>query len=162
MASVTLSPQIRELLARLAGHPHGLGFLHLGELECISVTLEVHPRYIVAARELLGSPQGRAEIIAEFGRARRQVASQVAMSSPSERRERRDPPPPSIHGPEELIEAAKRCPLGLPFLLDAPFETVSITFQVCPHVVFAARELVAKTRRPPESNHEGKRWGPTS
>ncbi|MEZ4648270.1 MAG: hypothetical protein R3E97_05675 [Candidatus Eisenbacteria bacterium] len=67
----------------------------------------------------------------------------------------------AIHCPEELIEAAKRHPLGLSFLLDAPFETVSVTFQVCPNVVFAARELLQKAGRPKEGDLAGKNRGST-
>ena len=219
MASMPLSPQLRELLARLASHPHGLGFLHLGELECISVTLEVHPRYVIEARDLLATERGRVAIIAEYRRARTRIAARGPLRSPDPSRSpcmqpgtaaatgtvqvfpkaasgqaatvrsgpqsegtRLDGPhsggahsdgprlegpvphsklPTSRRGPEELIEAAKRHPLGIPFLLDAPFETVSITFQVCPHVVFAARELIRRIACAESDVRVGKSRGPT-
>ena len=214
MASMPLSPQLRELLARLASHPHGLGFLHLGELECISVTLEVHPRYVIEARDLLATERGRVAIIAEYRRARTRIAARGPLRSrdpssspcaqptmgamagavdasgqgatvkhgPQSDGPQSDGPrlersgldrsglegpvphsklPTSRRGPEELIEAAKRHPLGIPFLLDAPFETVSITFQVCPHVVFAARELIRRIACAESDVRVGKSRGPT-
>jgi hypothetical protein len=44
--------------------------------------------------------------------------------------------------PAELIDEAGDHPLGLDFLLQAPPETVAVTFQVHPFVVFRARVLL--------------------
>ena len=150
--AASLSPQLRELCSRVAAHPLGLGFLHRAALECVSVTLQVHPRLVVRARELLETEAGRAQIIEEVRLAKTRLDSQGdAGQEPPVPARVEDPP----DGPEELIEAAKRHPLGLPFLLQASFETVAITFHVHPGVVFRARELLTRN----EASHDSRPRG---
>ncbi len=144
-----LPSELRDLIARVAVHPHGLGFLHQGYLDNVAVTLGVHPFAIEAAREYMATPEGRAVLIDEVRRARERVtAAEVSAGGPP------IAPHPAgsasagtdsgkAMGPEDLITEARHHPLGLRFLIDAPPETVAVTFGVHPFIVFRARGLLS-------------------
>lgn len=134
------SPEMRELIQKLASWPHGLGFLHLADVETIATTLHVHPFVVVEARKILDTSQGRAELIDAVHRVRETVKPTL---NPKPVR----PCPPSapvIHCEKELIEAARDHPYGIVFLTHGHPEAVAVTFCVHPDLVFAARELLQK------------------
>ena len=65
------------------------------------------------------------------------------VAAPSADRRRVGAHPTQAIGPEELIVEARNHPLGLRFLVDAPPETVAVTFAVHPFIVFRARGLLS-------------------
>jgi hypothetical protein len=127
---------MRELITKLATWPHGLGFLHLADVESVSATLHVHPFTVVAAREALETPEGRAHLIEEVRRERARVAANPPPRPP---REGTSPCRP-IETEEELVEAAGKHPLGLAFFQDGDPEAVAVIFGVHPDLVFRARQ----------------------
>lgn len=139
------SPDMRALVEKLATWPHGLGFLHLADLETLSVELHVHPDLLVAARDALETQEGRARLIEEVRRARA-----AAGGAPCESWEPPPagavPPRPAVLSPGELIDAADGDSLGREFLEEGHPESVAVHFHVHPRVVFAARELLAAAR----------------
>ena len=140
------SPEMRELINKVAAWPHGLGFLHLADVETIASTLQVHPFTVVAAREALEVPESRAYLIDEVRRAREEG---TAIPTPMLCPPAEVPPPACVDmTPESLIEAACEHPLGCAFLKHGHPEAVAVTFQVHPNLVFRARELLSK--REPE------------
>jgi hypothetical protein len=139
MGPAPLPPELSELAARLASEPHGLALLRGADLECVAVKLGVHPLAVLAAREQLATREGRIRLAEGIRQAR--------IRNREERRHRREVPQPPAppREPEGLIEAARRHRLGLPFLLDAPLETVAVTFRVHPRLVLQARTLLRQT-----------------
>ena len=75
MESSRLPSELRDLIDRIAAHPHGLGFLHHAYLDGVAVTLGTHPFVVEAARELLEIPAGRAMMIEEVKQARERLRS---------------------------------------------------------------------------------------
>lgn len=137
MSGIILSPELRELIGRVAEYPHGLGFLNQADLETVAVTLEVHPFVVAEARRLLATREGRAAVIAEVGRQR-------AAGPPSETTARAPATPARPMGVKELLRRAQGHPLGLSFVTGAPFETVAVTFRAHPFVVLQARTLLER------------------
>jgi hypothetical protein len=131
------SPEMRELITKLATWPHGLGFLHLADVESVAATLHVHPFTIVAAREALETPDGRAVLIEEVRRERSRLAANPPTRPPCEGK---SPPCRPIETEEELIEAARKHPLGVAFFQDGDPEAVAVIFGVHPDLVFRARQ----------------------
>jgi hypothetical protein len=134
-----MSPELRKLIARVATHPHGLGFLHQADLDTVAVTLRVHPFLVAEARGLLEDPEGRARLIEEVRAVR--ALGNVEAPEPSSADEVSDQEVPAPGTVRELVRAARRHPLGLRFLLFGPFETVAVTFRVHPRLIFRARKL---------------------
>lgn len=136
------SPEMQALVEKLATWPHGLGFLHLADLETLAVELKVHPFLLAAARDALETPEGRATLIEAVRRAREAagLAPSEPWMPPGDCGKPGRPPCPS---PEELIEAARRDPLGVAFLVEGHPESVAVHFHVHPRIVFTAREILA-------------------
>jgi hypothetical protein len=152
--AISMSPELRELIRRVALFQHGLGFLHQADVDCIAVTLGVHPFVVVEARRRLETPEGRALLIGALRLARGGAAG-AAPAVPRPPRERTIPPQGT--GIRALLRTADRHPLGLPFLMEAPFESVAVTFRVHPFVVLQARTLLARResrRRKPGTSQE--------
>jgi hypothetical protein len=141
---------MRELIEKLATWPHGLGFLHLAEVEAIATTLHVHPFVVVEARKILETPEGRAQLIEEVHHVR-EMKKPVLTPKPVRKC---GPSAPTLHTPEELIEAARNHPYGIVFLTHGHPEAVAVTFCVHPDLVFEARELLDK--QSPAGNRESK------
>ena len=163
----SISPDLRELIRRVARFQHGLGFLHQADVDCIAVTLGVHPFVVAEARRRLETPEGRALVIEALRLARADRSGATGDEEPrtggSPMREDRGTPwttekptrplerparptgkPPRPLGLRGLLRAARRHSLGLPFLMEAPFESVAVTFRVHPFVVLQARTLLAR------------------
>jgi hypothetical protein len=143
MGETPLSPEMQRLVDKVAAWPHGLGFLHQGDLECIAVSLGVHPFVVVEARSALETEEGRARLIREvrLARERRKTEGLPAWEeAPLPCPE----PPKKICDVEELIRAAAGHELGPRFLTNAPVETIAVTFEVHPRTVLRAREIVEK------------------
>jgi hypothetical protein len=133
---------MRELIARVASHPHGLGFLHLAPLDSIAITLGVDPYVAAQARALLDSHEGRDLLIAEVRKAR---AQGVERPGPIPH-----PAPPlqeNSEDVEDLIRRAQDHPLGLRFLMRAPVESVAVTLHAHAFQVLAARDLLHETQK---------------
>jgi hypothetical protein len=135
------TPQMRELVTKLATWPHGLGFLHLADAESVAATLHVHPFTVVAAREALETPEGRALLIEQVRRERARLAASPV--SGSSRGEGRKPPVRPIETEDELLRTARAHPLGFPFFRDGDPEAVAVVFGVHPDLVFRARRRAA-------------------
>jgi hypothetical protein len=131
-----LGPEIRDLLDRCTRLRRGLAFANRAPPELAAAALGVPPRVLDQARASLARPDERRLLVREYARA-------------LERRRREPPrsaarPEPPRRGPEDVIRDAERHPLGVQFLLCAPFETAAVTFGVHPDVVLAARQLLAR------------------
>jgi hypothetical protein len=139
-----LTAEVRGLVARSAGLRRGLAFVHRAPPECVASALGVTVRLVEYARACLERGPERVLLIQEYAgardRRRRQPPGSVAR------------PPPPRRGPDDLARDAERHPLGVQFLLCAPFETVAITFGVHPDVVLAARDLLAARGVRPEAS----------
>ena len=135
MSAPRVTPEILELLERSTAIPRGLAFVHCAPLDSVAVTLGVHPHVVEHACDCLDHAEARAMMIRFFARA-------------LERRRSRMPPAPPREeapaDPEQLIRTAEAHPLGLEFLLHAPFETAALMFGVHPFVVLGARERLAE------------------
>jgi hypothetical protein len=130
---------MRELIRRVASVPRGLAFLDVGQLECVAITFEVHPDVVEEARAYLATPAQRAALLAEV---RHLQAEHPEPWHP-------DRPPVPVPGPRTaaaLVRAAEHHEYGVRFLLESPPETVAVTFQVHPNLVFRARELFTRWR----------------
>jgi len=138
MALKPLTPELLDLMRKVAAYPHGLGFLREGDLRCVAVTLRVHPFVIDEARDCLQTPEGRALLVRELRRARSRIRREPPTTESLQAATDSKQPPADA---EELIRLARTHAYGLRFLLQAPFETVAITFGVHPSLVFEAREL---------------------
>jgi len=142
MGDVSLdSPGMRELIVKLAAWPHGLGFLHLSDVDTVAVTLHVDPFLVTAARDALEVPDRRARLIEAVHECRRHYHGHPP----------RIPCPPAhpeAHAAPgtltaaELIRAAREHPLGEEFLREGHPEAVAVTFRVHPCTVFEARQLL--------------------
>ncbi len=140
-----LSPEMQRLVDKVAAWPHGIGFLHQGDLECIAVSLDVHPFVVAEARVELDSEKGRARLIREvrLARERRNAEGLVEEEAPLPCPET----PRKICDVEELIRAVSSHELGPRFLTNAPLETIAVTFEVHPRTVLRAREILEKAPR---------------
>ncbi len=131
-----LAPEILDLLEKSAAVPHGLAFVHCAPPECVAAALGVHPDTVEATCECLDH-EPRGAVIREYTKA-------------VERRRTMPPPAPSApvlrtpRGPDDVIAAAERHVLGLPFLMGAPLETAAIMFAAHPDVVSEARERLTR------------------
>lgn len=134
---MAISDETRDLLERCATLPRGLAFAHLAPIEAAAAALGVHPAALERLRAALDVDEARRELVAAYARAARHAAA-LARAETS-RRERR-PAAPSPRGPDEVIRAAQRHPLGPAFLREGPLEVVAIAFAVHPDVVTEARE----------------------
>lgn len=151
MAERSLSVEMCDLVRRAAAHPHGLGFVHQADLDSVAVILGVHPFVVAEARSLLETPEGRAVLIEEFREARAHLEEEQGSEPAS--RSRTPEPPPAAKSVRALIREASVHPLGLSFLVEAPFETVALTLRAHPFVVVQARAVLdrrAKRRRNPD------------
>jgi hypothetical protein len=152
--------------------------MHSAYLDGVAVTLGTHPFVVEAARELLETPPGRAMMIEEVRRARERlrrtglapgeergtvdadVSTHPAEGDESLSRGGRTTqtipgPPVPPKDAEELIAEARASPFGIRFLLQAPPETVAITFGVHPFLVFRARGLIRTRKiRSPDADSE--------
>jgi hypothetical protein len=138
------SPEMRDLIERLAQWPHGLGFLHLADIDTVAINLHVHPFLVARARTALETPEGRDRLIDEVRKARARHGGDLPEPPPCPD----SPPcPPAPKTAEELIGVADRHPLGLPFLEEGHPEAVAVIFGVHPNVVFEARAVLARRRR---------------
>lgn len=152
MGESSLSPEMQRLIDKVAAWPHGLAFLHQGDLECIAVSLGVHPFVVVEARAELETSEGRARLIREVHDARKRVAAEGA---PAKEAPLPHPEPPrKISDVEELIRAAARHELGPRFLTNAPVETIAVTFEVHPRTVLRAREIVERSAGRPDGEEK--------
>ncbi|MBI5366655.1 MAG: hypothetical protein HZA54_06435 [Planctomycetes bacterium] len=151
--STPLPAELADLVERLAGQPHGLGFLHRGYLESVAVTLGVHPFVVDAARDYLETAAGRAELIEAVRHAteRRHAGRASAGSSPP-------PPPPPALAPaaaaalareaEELIErvrAGAPSPAGatgFARLTEGTLESAARDLRVHPYLILRARGML--------------------
>lgn len=131
-----LTPEIRELLDRCAGLRRGLALANRAPPELAAAALGVPARVVEAGRASLADPAERRVLLREYARARER-----RLRSPRRRAARPEPRP---RGPEEVIREAERHPLGLQFLLCAPFETAAVAFAVHPDVVLAARQALER------------------
>ena len=145
MGETPLSSEMQRLVDKVAAWPHGLGFLHQGDLECIAVSLGVHPFVVAEARADLDSEEGRARLIREVRIAREKRTADGLSEE--------DAPLPCPEAPrkisdvEELIRAVSSHELGPRFLMNAPVETIAVTFEVHPRTVLRAREILERTGR---------------
>ena len=135
MVSASMPAELVDLVARAARHPHGLGFLHQGYLECVAVTLGVHPFVVDAARAWLATPEGRAELIA----AVRDAQHAVPPCAPAQAA-----PDGSSAEVEALLQAARSRPRGDGLLAVGPALDVAAEFGVHPYLVFRARDEMAR------------------
>jgi len=147
-----LSPEMARLVTKVASWPHGLGFLSRGDLECVAVSLGLHPFVVAEAREALRDEAGRARLIREVRLERERLKA-----GGSEETEEETPPAArgqeKICEAEELIRVAWNHELGSEFLINAPVETVAVTFEVHPRTVLRAREILEESRkRSPEND----------
>jgi hypothetical protein len=133
----------RELIRRVAAHPHGLGFLHLADLESVAVTLRVDPFVVAGVRAELETPAGRSRLIEEVRLAR--LDRSGTHPDPANPAVPPQPRPPLTA--RELIRAAQVHPCGPSFLVDGYWEVVAVTFQVHPDLVFRARGIIARRER---------------
>ena len=140
----TVSAEMRDLILRVAARPRGLALLHLADLECAAIILGVHPRVIANARDLLETPSGRKWLIERVRSERVRL-----QSSPSPCPSRFRPRVPWVEhpGPDtaaELVREVTEHEYGPAFLLEAPPETVAITFHTHPEVVLRARRVLKR------------------
>jgi hypothetical protein len=135
-----LTPELRDLIHRVAAHPHGLGFLHRASLESVATTLCVDAHVADQARQWMETSEGRARLI----EALREARGETMPPPPPE-------PPEDLHLSrtiDELVERARGHPLGISFLMRAPLESVAVTLQAHPFLVLRAREqLHARARQ---------------
>ena len=131
------TPAVEDILDRAAGIPRGLAFLHLAPLESVAIALGSDARTVAEVRGLLDDPTTHALVIEAFKAA-------LARRPPGPPPEHHRAPPPPDMGPEDLVRAAEAHPLGLPFLMDGPLETVAVTFRVSPFVVLETRARLEK------------------
>lgn len=132
-----ITPAVEDVLDRAAGIPRGLAFLHLAPLESAAIALATDARAVAEVRALLDDPATHALVIGAFKAA-------LARRPPGPPPEHHRAPPPPDMGPEDLVRAAQSHPLGLPFLMDGPLESVAVTFRASPFVVLEARGLLEK------------------
>jgi hypothetical protein len=64
-----LSPEMRQLIERIATFPRGVAFLDTGALECVAITFGVCPDVISQARAYLASAPTRAWFLDQVRRA---------------------------------------------------------------------------------------------
>jgi hypothetical protein len=133
------SSEMRELIEKVAVWPHGLGFLHLADVETVATVLHVHPFLIDRARDAIQTPEGRKELIRLVREARERLSARPDPESLCAPHAACHPPEPQKTA-EELIEAAREHTLGLAFLKEGHPEAIAVVFQVHPDTVFEARE----------------------
>ena len=134
--------EIRDLLDRCAGFRRGLAFLHRAPPECVASALGVPVSLVERARARLERGPERVALLQEYARARDRRPAPVAPRAFA----------PANRGPEDVVREAEAHPLGVQFLLCAPFETAAIAFGVHPDVVLEARELLARRGVLPEAS----------
>ena len=139
-----LSKDLELLIERVASYPHGLGFLHLAEIETIAVLLGVSAITVTDARARIETPDGRKLLIRKVREAKERMRAAGKPPSPwwmtQKQRRIKDPPPPKT--PEQLIEEIRAHELGIAFLTKAPIETLAVTFEVHPEIVLKARAII--------------------
>jgi hypothetical protein len=136
---------MEDLILQLARHHRGLAVLHLADLECAAVTLGIDARVVERARQVLATPDGRAQLIAAVRCAHDEIHAAPCRNAPEL------PCPPRTAS--ALVRAATRHPLGLDFLRRGYLESVAVVFHVHPNRVLRARALlercdVRRVRRP--------------
>lgn len=143
MGETPLSPEMQRLVDKVAAWPFGLGFLHQGDLECIAISLGIHPFVVAEARAELEKEEGRGRLIREIrlAREKRKAEGLVEEETPLPCPET----PVKICDGEELIRAVSSHELGPRFLTNAPVETIAVTFEVHPRTVLRAREILEKS-----------------
>lgn len=137
-----LAPEVENLLERAASLPRGLAFLHLAPLESVAIALGVDARLVERVRRQLEDPADRRVVIEAFqGAVLRWQRGPRPDCFPMRTLPVDAQAPMS---PEELIRAAEGHYLGLSFLVEAPLETVAVTFGVHPLAVLEARGLLER------------------
>ena len=139
------SPEVRELIPRIAAHPRGLDFLGRGDLECVAITFRARPEVILEVRRILTSPAEQKWLLEAVRRSQEQTERARTSRHARSREAMVAPHPPRCT--RELIRAAQSHELGFSFLMDAPPETVAVVFHVHPGLVFRAREVVSRCLR---------------
>jgi hypothetical protein len=129
-------PGMEDLVLQLARHHRGLALLHLADLECAAVTLGVDALIIAQARQVLETPEGRAQLLAAVHRAHDEIHDAPCCAAPAR------PSPPRTA--RELVRAAAEHPLGLEFLREGYLESVAVIFRVHPNRVLRARALLER------------------
>jgi hypothetical protein len=148
MSQRSLPAELADVVRRVAHYPHGLGFLHHGWVDCVAVTLGVHPYVIDATRAYLETDEGRAELIEAVRRESERRLARPLSHTPSRR---------TLRGCEErsraLIEAAEKDPRGVAFLAGGELAEVARAFRVHPYLVCRARGLLERrgVREPGEA-----------
>jgi hypothetical protein len=138
-----LAPALRDLLDRCAGLRRGLAFVHRAPPECVAAALGVPVAVVEWAQACLDRGPQRLRIIQAYA---------VALERHHLAAEPRPACAPPRRGPEEVIRQAEGHPLGVQFLLCAPFETAAISFGVHPEVVMDAREILHRRGVVPEAS----------
>ncbi|MBI2389072.1 MAG: hypothetical protein HYV09_05590 [Deltaproteobacteria bacterium] len=146
-----VTPEVLELLERATAIPRGLAFVHQAPVDCVAVTLGMHPRVVEQACDCLDHAEQRKMLIRHFVQAAERRRSMPAPPSAERAVESRVDAPTD---PEQLIESASRHSLGVRFLVCAPLETAAIMFRVHPLLVLRARELLASRGVVPEDGDE--------
>jgi hypothetical protein len=141
------APAMRDLIGKLAAWPHGLGFLHLSDIESVAAVLNVDAYVITAARQALESPEGRAYLIAAVHEARVRATGRPAPEWGHPKGSR--PAGPCVGCETDLIEAARAHPLGLAFLREGHPEAVAVVFGTHPDIVFRARQRLDRENKTP-------------
>jgi len=129
-------PGLEDLILQLARHHRGLALLHQADLECAAVTLGVDALVVARARQVLATPEGRAQLIAAVRRAH-DALHDVPCREAAEK-----PCPPRTAS--ALVRAATQHELGLDFLREGYLESVAVMFRVHPNRVVRARALLER------------------
>jgi len=130
-------PGLEDLILQLARHHRGLALLHQADLECAAVTLGVDALVVARARQVLETPEGRAQLIAAVRRAHDELHDAPCCAEAAER-----PSPPRTAS--ALVRAATQHQLGLDFLREGYLESVAVVFRVHPNHVLRARALLER------------------
>ena len=133
------SPEVNELIRRLASFPRGVAFLDTGALECVAIVFGVCPDVILEVRGYLASHPTREWFLDQVRQAH------------SDHPEPWHAPRPQLGsltpGPRTaaaLARAADTHEYGISFLLESPPETVAVVFHVHPQLVLRARAVFTR------------------
>ncbi len=142
-----LSENFDYLIERVAAYPHGLGFLHLADIETVAVLLGVSAYSVAEARDQLETRNGRKLFIRKVRKAKERFrAGDVTSPEWTMHALRRIKDPPPLKTPEQLVEDVREHELGISFLTKGPVETVAVTFEVHPDIVLKARAIVDNSK----------------